>query len=155
MGRSQVAAGVAPEGIGKARFNTKSVALVTLALVLVLGFLVFFSHRGVFQIYRLRQEKTLLDTENQKLAEENAKLARTVDRLHNDPEMIQDLIRRELNFVKKNEVIIQLPSREEENPVKAAVLPDRPPPPPAREGTEKRRPRGPNRATADPKKNTP
>jgi cell division protein FtsB len=150
-----VAASAAPEGIGKARFNTKSVAIITLALVLVLAFLVFFSHRGIFQIYRLKQEKTALDTENQKLAEENAKLARTIDRLHNDPEMIQDLIRRELNFVKKNEVIIQLPAKEGENPVKAAVLPDRPPPPPARETADKRRPRGPHRDPGDPRKTTP
>ena len=149
-----MAAGAAPEGIGKARFNTKSVAVITLALVLVLVLLVFFSHRGFFQIYRLRQEKTRLDAENQKLAEENARLARTIDRLHNDPDMIQDLIRRELNFVKKNEIIIQLPPREEANPVKAAVLPDRPPPA-AREGTEKRRPRAQHREAPDPRKNTP
>jgi len=151
-----VAAGATPEGIGKTRFTTKSVAIVTLALVIVLLFLVFFSHRGIFQIYRLRQEKTRLDTENQKLTEENAKLARTIDRLHNDPEMIQDLIRRELNFVKKNEVIIQLPPREDDNPVKAAILPDRPPPTAvAKEGTEKRKPPGPNREAKEPKKNTP
>ena len=149
-----MATGVAPEGIGKARFTTKSVAVITLALVTVLVFLVFFSHRGIFQIYRLRQEKTHLDVENQKLAEENARLARTIDRLNNDPDMIQDLIRRELNFVKKNEIIIQLPSREEDNPVKAAVLPDRPPPA-AREGTEKRRPRGQNREALAPQKPAP
>ena len=149
-----MAAGAAPGGIGKARFSTKSVAIVTLALVMVLVFLVFFSHRGVFQIYRLRQEKTRLDTENQKLAEENSRLARTIDCLYNDLEMIQDLIRRELNFVKKNEIIIQLPPREEEAPVKAAVLPDRPPPA-AKEATEKRRPRGTSREAPDSRKNTP
>jgi len=149
-----VAAGAAPGGIGKARFSTKSVAIITLALVMVLVFLVFFSHRGVFQIYRLKQEKTRLDTENQKLAEENARLARTIDRLHNDPEMIQDLIRRELNFVKKNEILIQFPPREGDKPVQAAVLPDRPPPA-AKEGTEKPKPRGPSREAQAPQKRTP
>jgi len=124
---------------GKSRLNPKSVAVITLALGLALALLVFFSHRGLYQIYRLRQEKSRLDTENYRLAEENARLARTIDRLHNDPEMIQDLIRRELNFVKKNEIIIQLSPREQDNPVKAALIPDRPPPA-AAPGTEKPRP---------------
>ncbi len=147
-----VAAGAAPGGIGKGRFNTKSVAIITLALVMVLVFLVFFSHRGIFQIYHLRQERNRLDLENQRLGEENTKLARTIDRLRNDPDMIQDLIRKELNFVKKNEIIIQLPPRGEDGPVKAAVLPDRPPPAAAKEGTEKRKPRGQGREALDPPK---
>ena len=136
-----MAAGAAPEGAGKGRFNTRSVAMITLALVLVLVFMVFFSHRGIFQIYRLKQDSTRLEEENQKLAEENARLARTIDRLRNDPEMIQDLIRRELKLVKKNEILIQLPPKEGDAPVQAALLPDRPQAP-AVEAGGKRRPRG-------------
>ena len=75
-------------------------------LVVILGgvilVMVFFSHRGLYQIYRSHQEQLRLD-------QENARLARTIDRLQNDPEMIQDLIHQELNFVKKNEIIFQLP----------------------------------------------
>jgi cell division protein FtsB len=149
-----VAAGAAPEGISRFKFNPKSAAVITLSLVIVLVCLVFFSHRGVFQIYRLKQEKTHLDVENQKLSEENARLARTIDRLHNDPELIQDLIRRELNFVKKNEILIQFPSREGDQPVQTVVLPDRPPPA-AKEGIEKPRPRGTSREAQAPPKRTP
>lgn len=83
------------------------------ALAVVLGLLVIavmiFSHRGLYQIYRFRQERVRLDQDNARLAEENARLTRTIDRLQNDPEMIQEFIRRELNFVKKNEIIFQLP----------------------------------------------
>lgn len=78
-------------------------------LVVVMAAVVFFSHRGLYQIYRLRQERLHLDQENARLAEENARLTRTIDRLQHDPEMIQEFIRRELNYVKKNEVIFQLP----------------------------------------------
>jgi cell division protein FtsB len=120
----------------------------------VLVFLVFFSHRGLFKIYHLRQERNRLEAENHRLTEENARLARTIDRLHNDPQMIQDLIRRELNFVKKNEIIIQLPAPEKDNPVKAAIMPDRPPPV-VIEGTDKHRARPRLRQTQGPKKNTP
>jgi cell division protein FtsB len=149
-----VTAAAAPGGNGKAKFSTKSVAIVTLALVSVLVFLVFFSHRGLFKIYHLRQERNRLEEENHRLTEENTRLARTIDRLHNDPQMIQDLIRRELNFVKKNEIILQLPPREEHNPVKAAIMPDRPPPV-SIEGTDKQRPRARLRQAPSPKKSTP
>jgi cell division protein FtsB len=114
-------------GNGKAWLSTKLVAVVTGILSLALILFVFFSHRGLYQTYRLRQEKTRLDAENHRLAEENARLARIVDRLHHDQGMIQDLIRRELNFVKKNEIIIQLPPRPEDAPAQAAVFPHRSP----------------------------
>jgi cell division protein FtsB len=90
---------------------------VLVAAAVVLGLLVFaaviFSHRGLYQIYRFRQEKIRLDQENARLAEENARLTRTIVRLRNDPEMIQEFIRRELNFIKKNERIFQLPPGKE------------------------------------------
>lgn len=144
----------APGGNGKAKFSTKSVAIATLGLVSILVFLVFFSHRGLFKIYRLRQERNSLETENRRLAEENNRLAKTIDRLHNDPQMIQDLIRRELNFVKKNEIIVQLPSPKKDDLVKAVIVPDRPPPV-SIEATDKQKPRARLRAVPGPKKTTP
>jgi cell division protein FtsB len=148
-----VKSAAAPGGNGKAKFSTKSVAIATLGLVFVLVFLVFFSHRGLFKIYHLKQEKNRLEIENRRLLEENDQLARTLDRLHNDPQMIQDLIRRELNFVKKNEIIIQLPSPKKDDLVKAIIVPDRPPPV-IIEGTDKQRPRARLRAVPGPKKTT-
>jgi cell division protein FtsB len=82
---------------------------VALALTAALLLVASFSHRGLYQIYRVRQERLRLEQENARLAAENARLDRTIDRLQHDPELIQDLIRRELNFIKKNEIIIQLP----------------------------------------------
>jgi cell division protein FtsB len=76
---------------------------------LALTFLVLFSHQGLYRIYRLKQERQTVERENVRLALENARLARTIDRLQHDPELIRDLIRRELNFVRKNDVIFQLP----------------------------------------------
>ena len=78
---------------------------------------VLFSHRGLYQIYSFRHERLRLEQENTRLAAENARLARTIDRLQHDPVLIQDLIRQELNFVKKNEIIFQFP------PEKPAVAP--------------------------------
>lgn len=87
----------------------KYLGLVALPLVVVMVLVLLFSHRGLYQIYRLRHERILLEQENTRLAAENNRLARTIDRLQHDPILIQDLIRRELNFVKKNEIIFQFP----------------------------------------------
>jgi cell division protein FtsB len=148
-----VTSAAAPGGNGKAKFSTKSVAIATLGLAFVLVFLVFFSHRGLFKIYHLRQERNRLEAENRRLAEENDRLARTIDRLHNDPQLIQDLIRRELNFVKKNEIIIQFSTPKKDNEVKAVIVPDRPPPV-VIEGTDQGRPRARLQAVPGPPKNT-
>lgn len=117
-----------PEGQGQGGFRPKVAAAVALILAAGLSLLVFFGHRAVTRIYHLRQERARLEKENTHLVEENLRLARTVDRLHHDPEMIQDLIRRELNFVRKNEIIIQLPEGDKETSTGSALVPHRPPP---------------------------
>jgi cell division protein FtsB len=70
---------------------------------------ILFSTHGFYNVFRFRQESIRLDQENVRLAAENDRLARTIDRLQRDPEYIQDRIRQELNFVKKNELIFQFP----------------------------------------------
>jgi cell division protein FtsB len=119
----------APKGKGSPKLLL-GVALILLALMAVV---VFFSHRGLYQIYRLRQEQLRLDQRNAQLAEENARLTRAIDRLQHDPEMIQEFIRRELNFIKKNEIIFQLPpgSQSKTSAASSASRVALPEPPPA------------------------
>jgi cell division protein FtsB len=87
----------------------KFLAGIALTMGVVMALVVLLSHRGLYQIYLLRHERLRLDQENSRLAAENARLARTIDRLHHDPVLIQNLIRKELNFVKKDEIIFQFP----------------------------------------------
>jgi cell division protein FtsB len=79
--------------------------IVGVSMVLV----ILFSHRGFYNVFRFRQEWLRLEQDNVRLAAENDRLTRTIDRLQHDPEYIQDRIRQELNFVKKNELIFQFP----------------------------------------------
>ncbi len=85
--------------------------LTGIAMTLVLGMVlvILFNHRGLYRVYRFRQERLRLEQENARLAAENDRLARTIDRLQHDPVLIQDRIRQELNFVKKNDIIFQFP----------------------------------------------
>ncbi len=99
----------APFKAAMTKSSPKLLACLAIILSGVLLTLMVFSHRGLYQIYRSRQEQLRLDQENARLTEENGRLSRTIDRLQHDPEMIQDVIHRELNFVKRNEIIIQLP----------------------------------------------
>jgi cell division protein FtsB len=134
---------VKPEGpetrtVGKLKAvpRPKLLAAFVIFLGAALVLLSFFSHKGLYQSFHLRQERLRLEQENARLAEENARLARTIDRLHHDPEMIQDLIRRELNFIRKNETILQLPAAREEPAAPESRNPAPPPPAEAARGAE-------------------
>jgi cell division protein FtsB len=87
----------------------KLLAGIALIMGVAMVLVILFSHRGFYNVYRFRQEWHRLEQENARLAAENDHLARTIDRLQHDPEYIQDRIRQELNFVKKNEIIFQFP----------------------------------------------
>jgi cell division protein FtsB len=122
----------AAEGTQKGKKKHHFLVGVALSVGLVLAFLAFFCHQGLYRIYCMRQERQSLDQETTRLAAENLRLARTIDRLRHDPEMIQDLIRRELNLLRKNDIIIQFPPQAGKNQAlptpQAQAAPHRPQP---------------------------
>lgn len=101
----------------KAGGSYKLLAGIALIVGVSMVLVIMFSHRGFYNVLRFRQEWLRLEEDNTRLAAENDRLARTIDRLQHDPEYIQDRIRQELNFVKKNELIFQFP------PDKSATAP--------------------------------
>jgi cell division protein FtsB len=102
---SPIAISEAPKGRGSYKLLVGIALTMAVCMVLV----ILFSHRGVYQIFRFRQEALRLEQDNVRLASENQRLTRAIDRLQHDPAYIQDRIRQELNFVKKNEIIFQFP----------------------------------------------
>lgn len=99
---------------------------VLLCLLAVVG-VTLFSRQGLWEISRLRQELQRLERENARLAQENRRLALTIERLHHDPLLIQDQIRKQLNYIRKNELILHLP--ETQPPVTLPADRHKPPPP--------------------------
>lgn len=93
----------------KAGGGYKLLAGMALIMGVSMVLVILFSTHGFYNVFRFRQESIRLEQENVRLAAENDRLARSIDRLQRDPEYIQDRIRQELNFVKKNELIFQFP----------------------------------------------
>jgi len=82
--------------------------ILLLLISFSMGSLLLFGNKGLFHLYKLRQEREQLAQTNVNLKDENERLVKIIDRLQNDQEFIEDTIRKELNFIKKNEVIYQL-----------------------------------------------
>lgn len=89
------------------------VAMFHLLLVIIFG------DNGLVDYNRMRATSTDLQHTNQRLARENAKLYRTVQRLQNDPQFIEGTARHELGMIRSDELIfkfsgnsISAPSRE-------------------------------------------
>ena len=79
-----------------------------LLMTLSMGGLLIFGNKGLYYLFKLRQEREQLLQINFSLKDENDRLVKIIDRLQNDQEFIEDTIRKELNYIKKNEVIYQL-----------------------------------------------
>lgn len=82
---------------------------VFLLLIAVgMGSWLVFGDKGLYHLYTLRQEKERLLQANLILKDENERLVKIIERLQGDQEFIEDTIRKDLNFIKRNEVIYQL-----------------------------------------------
>jgi cell division protein FtsB len=79
-----------------------------LLMTLSMAWLLLFGKKGLYHLYNLRQEREQLLQANFNFKDENERLVKVIDRLQNDREFIEDTIRKELNYIKKNEVIYQL-----------------------------------------------
>ncbi len=81
---------------------------------LILSFLIFcliaiwflFGKNGLLNLRRLKREKALYQRKVEELRRENRRLIREIERLRNDPEYIEAVIKNELRMIRKNEVII-------------------------------------------------
>jgi len=82
--------------------------VLLLLMMFSMGGLLLFGKKGLYHLYKIRQEREQLLQVNLNLKDENDRLVKIIDRLQHDQEFIEDTIRKELNFIKKNEVIYQL-----------------------------------------------
>jgi cell division protein FtsB len=69
---------------------------------------IVFGENGLTDLYKLKMEKDNLLKKNDELKKENLSLYREIERLKNDPGYVEDVARKELGVIGKDEVIIKI-----------------------------------------------
>ena len=82
--------------------------LVGAALILLVGAAIL-GDRGVLHLWRLRTEVQTLHQELQALEAENARLARAIADLRDNPAVIERIAREELGLVRPGERVLRFP----------------------------------------------
>jgi cell division protein FtsB len=73
--------------------------------LLLLMWTVFAPDRGIVDMLQTTNRLEKLQAENQKLAEENKALRQEIDKLKNDPDYLEEKVRKEYGMLKENEVL--------------------------------------------------
>lgn len=84
--------------------------LAIMTMFLMLLFMVF-GENSLTDLYQLKIKKDSLSKKNDALKKENLSLYREIERLKNDPEYVEDVARKELGVIGKDEVIIKVKKR--------------------------------------------
>ena len=85
-------------------------ALVSAALGLVTAGLFVFGGAGLVRVWQMKQGVAALELEIRTLRAEADRLTRTVDRLREDPALIEQIAREELGMVKGGEKVLKFPA---------------------------------------------
>lgn len=67
-----------------------------------------FGENSLTDLYKLKMEKDNLSKKNDELKKENLSLYREIERLKNDPSYVEDVARKELGVIGKDEMIIKV-----------------------------------------------
>jgi cell division protein FtsB len=80
-------------------------AIMTMCLMLLF---IVFGENGLTDLYKLKMEKDNLSKKSDELKKKNLSLYREIERLKNDPGYVEDVARKELGVIGKDEVIIKV-----------------------------------------------
>ena len=83
--------------------------LAASALGLVAAGLLVFGGAGLLRVWQMKQGVAALELEIRTLRAEADQLTRTVDRLREDPALIEQIAREELGMVKGGEKVLKFP----------------------------------------------
>ena len=80
-------------------------AIITMCLMLLF---IVFGENGLSDLYRLKKQKENLSQKNDELKKKNLSFYREIERLKHDPSYVEDVARKELGVIGKDEVIIKV-----------------------------------------------
>ena len=69
---------------------------------------IVFGENGLTDLYKLKMKKDNLSKKNNEFKKKNLSLYREIERLKNDPGYVEDIARKELGVIGKDEVIIKV-----------------------------------------------
>jgi cell division protein FtsB len=72
-------------------------------------------NNGLIDLNRLKTKKDNLVSENGELTKKNLSLYREIERMKNDPKYVENVARKELGVIGKDEVIIKVKKRKGQN----------------------------------------
>ena len=84
--------------------------LLSIGVVVIFSFflLVIFGDDALLELNRIKRERNILIKKNEELARENNSMYTEIERLKHDPEYIENVARRELGMIGKNEIIFKV-----------------------------------------------
>ena len=90
--------------------TSKKNILLAFAIVILFWLLMFiiFSENGLAYLKRLKTERDILLKKNDELIQKNLSLYREIERLKNDHEYVENVARKELGVIGKDEVVINV-----------------------------------------------
>lgn len=83
-------------------------SIIFLGILLTLAGLIFFGQRGLTHLVTLQEQFAILEAENQRISRENDQLKQEIELLNKNMAYIEDIARKQLGLVKKDELIYQL-----------------------------------------------
>ena len=97
--------------------NLKKNILLAVAIISMLLMLLFIviGNNGLTDLYRLKTKKDNLVRKNEALTKKNLSLYREIERMKNDPKYVENVARKELGVIGKDEVIIKVKKRKGQN----------------------------------------
>ena len=93
--------------------SLKEKILLSMSILLLFSFLlpIIFGDSGFVDLNLMKMEKRNWIEKNDRLTRRNISLYREIDRLKNDPKLIENVARQELGMIGKNEVIFKLKNK--------------------------------------------
>jgi len=93
------------------RLNQNIILGLAIMTIFLLLLFIVFGEKGLTDLHRLKMKKEDLTLKNEELIKENLSLYREIERLKNDPEYVENVARKELGVIGKDEVIIKVKNR--------------------------------------------
>ncbi|MFH2045161.1 MAG: septum formation initiator family protein [Pseudomonadota bacterium] len=86
---------------------------IGIGVIFSLFLLIIFGNNAMLESNRLKKERDNIIERNKELALNNNSMYNEIKRLKDDPEYIENVARRELGMIKKNEIILQFKDKKE------------------------------------------